>query len=165
MRIILGILLIIIITGCNVNGKSNDEFENIIASPHTDSISPFIIGFPKHPKIGEGAKFLWVKDSIHYVLIVERTDDSTINFRTDSDLENTEMYYGTALLNKEVGTIQEKSIITGNLYRSYEFIEVKDSVCYKIRLGIDSIGSEDRMLVRFIKIDDNIIAIDVNETN
>ncbi|WP_338812539.1 hypothetical protein V9L05_14200 [Bernardetia sp. Wsw4-3y2] len=173
------ILFLTIILGCNEVASDDNKSTSTTENKKTDSISNSIIQdnstsqnlkfidkvFPKHPTINEGYKFLEVKDSINYFLLLERTNDSTIVFRTDSDLKNAEMHYGIALLNQQMNPKKEKSILTGNTYTAYEFIEELDSVTYRIRVGIDSIGSGDRVLVRLIKNEANHIITDVNMAN
>ena len=173
VRNIFGILLVIIITSCNELGSSDDLSKSTISNQDSKfdlpeletNDNPFVIDFPNHPKTGKKYKFLGSKDSVDYVLLVDRTDDSTIVFQTANNIGSTKLYRGTALFNKAIGTINEKSIVTGNIYRAYEFIEVLDSISYQIRIGIDSIGSGERMLVRLIKSNGDKITIDLNMAN
>ncbi len=175
------VLFLTIILGCNEVASNDNKSTSTIGNKEADSIfiSNSIIQdnstsqnlkfidkvFPKHPTINEGYKFIEVKDSINYFLLLERTNDSTVVFRTDSDLENAKMHYGIALLNQQMNPKKEKSILTGNIYTAYEFIEELDSVTYRIRVGIDSIGSGDRVLVRLIKNEANHIITDINMAN
>ena len=120
---------------------------------------------PKYPRIDKGYKFLGVKDSIHYVLILNRIDNTTVEFQADNDHNNSPMYYGTASLNKEEGVNIEKSKLNGNSYKSFEFIESNDSTEFIIRIGIDSIGSGDRLLVRFMEKNKGNLITDLNLAN
>lgn len=169
------ILFLILILGCNEVTNNSNKPESTAGNQEVDSIpiskdiskyAKFIDKtFPKYPIINEGYKFLAVKDSINYFLFLRRTNDSTIVFRIDSDLRNTEMHYGITLLNQQMNPKNERSILTGNTYIAHEFIEELDSTIYRIRIGVDSIGSGDRLLVRLIKNESNNTITDLNMAN
>jgi len=125
-----------------------------------------IITFPKYPFIGKEYKFLHLVDSVHYVLILKRINDSTIHYRTDNDLNQQDMRYGKANWNQKKNAIfKEISSVSSRLYNAYEFLENTDSITSKLRIGIDSIGSGDRLLIRYIESINDSIITDINMSN
>lgn len=174
---ILIILLIFLITSCtqSIDNKGDSshividekKVNNLVSNIQNQKIVDTIvkIELPKHPKLNKEYKFLGFKDSVHHVLILKRTNDTTLYFQTDNDTNTTGMHYGTALLNRTIKAQIEKSAITGNEYKAYEFIEALNNISYKIRIGIDSIGSGNRLLVRFIETKDDKVTTDLNMAN
>ena len=66
---------------------------------------------------------------------------------------------------KKANQTIEKSILTNNSYKATEFINQKDDCSYKIRIGMDSIGSGDRLLLRFLKECNNKQITDISLVN
>ncbi len=179
LKLYIKVLLVFLITSCNqdLDNRDNSVHDTIEHIKDSNSVSNIHnqksekvkstekVESPKHPKINKDYKFLGFKDSVHYVLILKRTNDTTLVFRTDSDIKGTKMHYGTAVLNKTIKAKIEKSILTGNEYKAFEFIEVLNNISYKIRIGIDSISSGDRLLVRLLETKDDKVITNLNMTN
>ena len=179
LKLYIKILLIFLITSCtqDIDNKGDSSHIAIDEKKVNNSVSSIQnqkivqvdtivkIELHKHPKLNKDYKFLGLKDSVHYVLILKRTNDTTLVFRTNNDKNGTEMHYGTAFLNKTIKAKIEKSAVTGNEYKANEFVEVMNNMSYKIRIGIDSIGSGDRLLVRFIETKDDKVTTDLNMAN
>ena len=171
--------MISLITGCTqdvenknvsnhitVDEKKSSNSDSSIHNQKIVQVDTIVkIEQPKHPKLNKDYKFLGFKDSVHHVLILKRTNDTTLVFRTDNDRNGSEMHYGTAILNKAIKAKIEKSAVTGNDYKAYEFTEILNNISYKIRIGIDSIGSGNRLLVRLIAIKDDKVTTDLNMAN
>ncbi|WP_298510052.1 hypothetical protein [uncultured Kordia sp.] len=123
--------------------------------------------YPKYPKIGKAYKFLGRKDSINYAVIIQRLDSSRIEFLTDNTKHNNKAHKGIAVISKQKKGyyLNEKSMLNNNSYKAAEFIEQKDSSMLIIRVGIDSIGSGDRLLLRLLKKHKNKIITDVKFAN
>jgi len=178
-KLYIPILLTFLIMSCtpDVENKNDsnhitieeEKVNNLDSSIHNQKIvqvdTTSKIELPKHLKLNKEYKFLGLKDSVHYVLILKRTNDTTLVFRTDNDSKGSEMHYGKALLNKTIKAKIEKSVVTGNEYKAYEFTEALYNISCKIRIGIDSIGSGDRLLVRLIETKENIVTTDLNMAN
>jgi len=169
------ILFLSFLMGCNEvvnNGSKLDSTNNIqeddkglLSESDNQNLTIFDKRSLKYLPLSQWYKFVGVKDSIHYVLMLKRTSDTTIVYQTDSDSHNAEMHFGTATLHKGEEVRNEKSVVTGNIYEAYEFLEELDSFSYRIRVGIDSIGSGDRLLVRLIKNEAELITLDLNMAN
>ncbi|MFT7155062.1 MAG: hypothetical protein ACI8Q1_000062 [Parvicella sp.] len=170
-------LIVFQIISCDTIQNTKNRTESSFDIKKVDSILPIKdtvitsikilnkITSPKYPKTGKEFKFITKKDSVHYILILQRTNDSTITFRSDDDLMAKGMHYGIAELNNKLGVNYENSVLTGYKYKTYEFIETLNTISYQIRIGVDSVGSGDRLLVRFIKSYKNDIIFDLNMSN
>jgi hypothetical protein len=169
LKIKILILSLVIITSCDQVSKI-DTSEPYPIKSNKDVVLDLKTNYsciPLYPKVNQGYKFIGKMDSIHSVLVIKRINDSIIKFRTDNNSHNKKGYLknGTAILNNKNGFIMEKSIVTNNLYKAYQFEQLIDSIKYEIRIGIDSIGSGKRLLVHFIVKKNNEIITDINMSN
>jgi len=174
-KLYINILLTLLITSCShdISNKINEshitkkvnKVNSVQNLKKVQDDTILKIELPKYPKLNKDYKFLGFKDSIHYVLILKRTNDTTLVFRTDNDAKGTNMHFGTAILNKTIKAQTEKSSVSGILYKAYEFIEVLNNCSYKIRIGIDSINSGNRLLVRLTETKGDKILTDLNMAN
>jgi hypothetical protein len=183
MRIFITTIIIALILSCSKGkkneSKSNPEFNQKIEQKPLNEIkeskdeftitnSPNItkLNYPKYPIIGKAYKFLALRDSIHYAIGIKRLDSLRIEYIIADERNGDKMEEGIASISKKKGyKLTEKSIVTNNSYKATEFIEQKENCSFSIRIGTDSVGSGNRLLLRFLKKCNNKIITDISLAN